>query len=922
MVTARFDNQWNKLLFNSNRQLQIAELIELQDLLLNQISNNFNSVYNSIYTVVRGFNLRYLNFDGTQYEYLITEGLIRYKTDYSVYLTVPEQRVFLPINQRSFINLQINQVIKDGNKDPNDGGELYGSVGSPIEHYSVSSAINKDGWPLAIVDTVTENPYVFSFFEKKYEYDYLLNRLPQLFEDFTYRTFYEQSGNFIAKGLELKVSRPNVIAQLRVTEGVAYINGKRVELNSTQYFDLPLSVLNDNEVLYIYLDSNSRIFYRQYLLPQNSPNAFLLGSVLKTGVDYSVRKSKSRSLTVVDLNRLEKLNDSIRSSLIKEALNYRAVNLNYGNLKDTLIEVFSDLSGSDINSFLFSASISTDNRWCSLGKSSNLIELSNSTTPLINEAPINFFSNYIVPEHEDVVLINQNNVTEWITLSNSSVISKGAIKLTPNSSRPAVDTAAFQALYEIEGEINPILNANRIRIEGSGFDNQSNLRITFGSVVITEFTVISGAVASTDNTTFSVTNNGTFVVEFNVPNNLPAQTTTVTVSNQSITSGASYRIISNSGIAPIETDSINLEVVDQAIAQSFTLSDSCILKWIGLFIRNVINNQLKTVAGTVNLVRVINGVPQNESLGRAYINTAEVVTSSDGSLISLFELDNPIYLIPGTYALVISNNIDSMELYTNTVNQPLLNSNTATVSNVDFIDGSLYQYNNGVWVSNQQQDLAFQLVKMSFKQSQVNLPITLINPVNSFSLLNSFIRYIRPAGTTVEVKYKYENQSSFAVLNPNQLLPDKVNRLDLIFELKSDNPNLMPLIDNSSFFITNSFNNEGKWISRTIEMQDYYTSISVELDSYLPQGSNLTVYISSNKGQTWEALSLEKEQLANGAIPLYKQTYSKQLTDTVNFFFNDQSSTFRRKFLTVRVDLESVSLNQNPYFTNLIATTS
>ena len=68
----RIYSDWEKILFR-NKQLQDAELIELQDMLLNRMSNNFNSLYSSVYSVVKGFNIRLLNYDSSNYQFLITE---------------------------------------------------------------------------------------------------------------------------------------------------------------------------------------------------------------------------------------------------------------------------------------------------------------------------------------------------------------------------------------------------------------------------------------------------------------------------------------------------------------------------------------------------------------------------------------------------------------------------------------------------------------------------------------------------------------------------------------------------------------------------------------------------------------------------------------------------------------------------------
>lgn len=904
-------NHWEKVLFLPNRKLQTLELNETQDVLRKQITSNFESFYDVNYSVINGFEINYLNFIDDKYIFYISSGLLKYKDNNGIshFLRVKERTISIEKEARSFINLKISEEYITEIKDEIDGSFLFGSIGSDRLSYSISSTINNDGWPLAIIDTFNNIPYIYNFFEKKYERDFLLTRFPQRILDKIYKIFYEQSGNFIANGLELLLDdRPNQIPILKVQEGVAYIDGKRVALNTTKYFRLTETIHPEGTNIYIYLDRRGSVFYRNYLLSNKTRNWFLLGSVSYRGRTRIVNLSKSRKLTNTDIQNIEDLNNKLKIDYQNLALSYRNIGINRVNLLDTFIASFSDLTQSDIYNYLFDCSISNELEYCSLPKQSRIFNLNDLT--IIENKNVIKYNNHFIPAFTEFKVLNQSQSTEWIELSINNT-KKGNIKITPNFAYPNVDSLEYKVLYE--GNSKVLLNALEVEVEGTGFLNESNLSVIFGNVVITDLEVIIGTISNTDNTIIP-RNDGYLKIKFKIPNNLDSGNYVVEIKNENISAAAIFRSINKPTISPIES-TIDLEVTDTVIAQSFNINSGTIIKGGELFFRTVNNSDVREIIGQIHISPIISNKIQNISIASSYLYATDIKTTSNGSLGSKFNFETPLYLKKGKYAIVFSSYVSNLEIYTATANEFLLSGNSNAI---DVIDGNLFTYSNNTWIPQLDKDLTFNLTSFNFTQLDSSISFRLNNPFEEFKVLTSYINYIRPTGTIIEILYKEEGQGNFNTLNPNITFTKNLSYVDIQLRFKSSSY-LAPFINDKYYFVTNSFKEKGIWISKTVEMQSYYSEVNLELDLYLPDRSEIDIYISSNNTQTWVKLEKQSEKLINGSIPLYRVKYSKDVGETELFYINNKSTTFKRKNLTIRVDLKSSNISSLPYFRNIIA---
>lgn len=903
---------WKKLLFLPQRKLQTAELNEIQEVMLSHSTSAFNSLYSSVYSVVRGFDISFIRYTDQLCELFIKEGVIRFKTDHSYFVTIPSQTVYLPLDSRSFINLQIDVAELSNVRDEVDGQHLFGSKGADRQYYTVDTVINEDGWPLAFVDTFDVRPVVYNFFEDSFQKDYLLTRLPKQIENTLFRVFYEQSGNFIANGLDLILDSISLESfKVRVHEGVAYINGRRVNVNFTQHFSFSTTVFEETSYLYFYVDSRGLIFYRPYLMSKSSKNWLCLGSVSRSTFGLSAVSSNNRAISNKELDHLEQMNKQLQQSYKEVALNYRSLSLNNVNLIDTFISTFADLNQSDIYSYLFNCSISLKQQFVTLPKQSRTFLFKDMQ--LLEQQAVNVYNNWLIPASTEYKLIDQPQATDWLSVSTRNTAS-ATIFLSPSFSVPNTQEIQYQVLYD--GQLTVNLNATQIQLEGLGFKDQEGLKITFGSVVLNDFEVLEGTAYSVQDGTFSARSDGYIKVRFYVPNNLAPQNYVVTVSNSNVSASYVFRKLADTTISPVNR-TVDIGVSDQSVAQSFTLNEPTVLKSGELFFRSINNPKVLTVLGAVHIVPVVGNVPQANVLATAYVYSADVLTTNNGSLGTPFYFDKPVYLNEGQFALVFCSYVEGVEMYSSSVKQSLLSSNT-NLGASDFVGGSLFTYSNNTWIENLQSDLTFNLKAFKFLQTASSAVFRLQNPLETFRTLSTYLEYIRPTGTLLEVYYKTANQSNWATLSPNQTLDSDVSFVDFKIQFTST-ANVSSFVNLDYYVVTNSFADQGVWISKTVEMSDFYSSVSVELNQFVPESASVSVYISSNSGQTWTQLDKENEQLVDGRVPLYRVKYSKNVGDTDLIYINGKDTTFKRRNLTVRVDLESENVNSLPYFTNVVA---
>lgn len=225
---------WHKILFRDDKELQTAELIEIQSMLGGQLKAGWDSVYKNG-TIIKGMQAAITGI-GTTPVVNFTDGIIYVEGSF---LYVPAS---LPLNILGVgienVVLSIRKTIITEQDDPNlknpqTGGILYGQPGAAREIWLGSLAISPDPQTGTILDG-----YLIKSFKdgqaiipRTFEDD-LLDKVTGILAE---RTF-EESGNYCLEGLSVTAaslvasinSVNTAVQRITVDRGKAYVRGYRV----------------------------------------------------------------------------------------------------------------------------------------------------------------------------------------------------------------------------------------------------------------------------------------------------------------------------------------------------------------------------------------------------------------------------------------------------------------------------------------------------------------------------------------------------------------------------------------------------------------------------------------------------------------------------------------------------------------------
>lgn len=922
----RYNSTWKKILFRPDKKSQSAEFNEIQSLVNYQHTQAFEYLF-SVYKVIKGLQLTVNSFTSTGYIIKVSAGqvFIR-KNNKGYFIDIPETTVLCLYNERTYIGIIPEFITLTNFKDPLTGGELFGDLGSDRLIAEGKVVVNEDSFPIGVVQgsSINEYPTIFYYKDKSYSTQYTDNYIINLLTDYVALRQYEESGDFISEGLELSVTTSNSIT---VTAGKAYIKGNLVEL----YY--PYSTKVDKEVLATY--SVYLTYYGGIVLEKasarNIPGSIFLGLVCRDDSNLYVIASKARSVTNSDLKLLQNKYQSNLNSLLDNLITKQSVDKYItSNLSGLLIDSFINLNNSDIYATDYKASINTKyglltNSYISNNINfSNAEEVSNTRVEVLNRDGLPY---YLTPTTSEQLVINQNRATSFISLTNKAIPSiivnppKGQLNTTTKE-YTSINELELAGSYDLQIKQNnkvtftSILETNTVTLEGKGFaSNADNLKLVFGNIQISEFTVIKGNQGSTINT-IKANEDGSFIVTFKVPANLLNKQYTITVSNSTVKANT---LFNGSSVTYLDS---NIE-----LAQTFTIETSLIVSKLNLAIRTAPNFTSDNIdLLTVNIVKANNNKPTNEIIGQGILTLADVNTSSDGTAFSSVQFITPVYLELGQYAFTMAPLTpgQSLKLYYAEVGQRSLSS--TSVSDIQPLLGGELMYKQKVvggtgneWYTELSKDLTFQLVQL-VPSGNAEIVYKLNNPLGYIHYINRVIATnIYPA---TKVEYFYKNiKGQWLDLKQSQVIEGNVNEVEVKLSL-SGTSNVFPIVMlNQSCFTIYENQQTGTWTSKTIEYRKGYKNVEVEFDYYKPTGTEISVAFSSNAGETWQTIELDENtvELVNGNIPLSKGTWIIRNIDptTVSTDINGNTSRILRTKLTLKIEFSSRSPESVPYIMKL-----
>lgn len=983
------NKNWVKILFKSDHKLQTTEVEELQELLIYQTTRAYNTLYN-FYTIIKGCKIIILSISSTSYSCLLTEGQIFLETSnkQGYFVDTPAHSFIVNRTQSTDIGIIFNFLkLSDDNilRNPHTGGASFGSEGSArlvltpeIIISPKDNPYNNGFYPIAII-----KPKSLSFINQNNDLSdaypeiiyYRNEELTTLYNEKNLSTYIkslvelrikESSGDFIATGLNCFInSSTNTLC---ISPGVAYINGRRIETNYNNYFQLDPNEINNQNIILnkqylFYLTYQGQFnFIEQSILENNlaetPSNCLALCYVILNNRDnlllnYSLIEAPTRMPKVNELLNLNLVNQSNVKELAELILSVDLLNLSSNNINEKLngifTDSFNDLNNSDIFFPEFDASILPSIQAISLPftsshKSNRNFTIDQSTSSILVQDILNE-NNELVPYwsttqgNETRLFKSPLNITNSVIVPSTnnniivkvspSIIYKTDLSTFVNYTHPDIKyLTGLTTAPIIDTPLNNNIYVRSVTIRSFGFpSNQDNIKVQINNLNINTFNVIKGSLGSI-NGTLKANISGELTFTFGLPSINYNDTITISLNYLNIEGAATVKIIDpevekvnrENNLPFIEQKQTKYPVLKSGIAQVFQVTEPAMLTGVECVIidypqiqeGSILNIQLVTINSL--------GVP-TECLGTGSIDIANTAPLSQERAIpalSNIMFDKPINIKRGKYAIIFSTALPNIKIgATKASNNRLLDGKTFYY---DSFKLEVLHYTTQWEVLKTADNLACDLI--------VNKPISLLSSTiidiqnaseDTFDILDINLSTENDTNTYYNVFVLNEKQQYDLVQNGSYFFKTPVSSTKVRIDLQGTTAT-HPTLNLEDIGI-NLMKTKPKavWISKNQEYESPYTNLRLSLDIYKPDNASFKFYFSSNKGDSWEELINPELELINSTLPLYKYTFSKNNLSFV--ILNNENS--QRLNLRYKIEIDMNNLDGiYPFFKNLISITN
>ena len=570
---------WTKILFRPDRKLQTTEIEEIQDLIYNQISRVYSSIYD-FYTVVRGCQIIVTAITTTGYQCTLTDGQIYIELYNDLGFFVEVDSISFTVNRDDITEIGLIFYLEQSSdlpeyRNPHSGGAAFGSEGanrillrSEVIISPKTSPYTAGFYPLAIIKpkTLTFQTTFQDLGDGRPDILYYRNEeLTEVFNERVLATyiknliekrFHESAGNFISSGLYIIFNDDRELVS--ITPGIAYINGVRIETNYNYNFAIDISgnLGGGLESGYQYLfyltdkgkfDIVSELASDSYL-PEVPVNSIAIGYLIIRGynsleiLDYNLIEAQTRMPKVSEIINLVNANEANNKELANITLQIDLLNASKNNINKNLngifVDSFVDLDNTDIADPEFNTSIlpaiqAISLPFTSLHRDNRIFTLDTSNSNIISDTILNEFNEEVlywstingtegslynirqITGSKEVPIFNSSSLNMRVS---PSVIYKSDESTFINYTHP--DIIMFTGLDEpvvINTPVNDNIYNRTLNISASGFPiNQDNIIVQLNNVLITSFTFTEGSAGSTLGTV-RASNAGNLAFSFSMP---------------------------------------------------------------------------------------------------------------------------------------------------------------------------------------------------------------------------------------------------------------------------------------------------------------------------------------------------------------------------------------------------------------------
>lgn len=417
-----------------------------------------------------------------------------------------------------------------------------------------------------------------------------------------------------------------------------------------------------------------------------------------------------------------------------------------------------------------------------------------------------------------------------------------------------------------------------ISLKGSNYTlNADNLTCYFNNQKI-NINPTGQTLQGTEPGTIKSDENGKFEARITVPEGTPCGTVDILVRNENNTGGTRFsaqgrrQIIQDSVFRTVTTTTTRtnyttvtqyttVTTIHDPLAQSFYVSDDCVLTQIGLFFSKKDNQK-----NIILEIRELNdgGMPSATILHQQVVQSNDVLIDDKGQKETLINLSQPLYLQGDkSYCFVIVSDSDKYSMWSaqlGGVDEYSYDTKYQVVSN-PYTEGVMFSSSNAQsWTIHQDQDLKFNIYRARYSANGVvSYPDTPVNEASALVLAAQTADFNNQgidwtfSEPSDDGKVTWQPIKEFDYLE----LDKQISSVALKCELKTSNDMVSPFLNVDSVNLV-YYSNEGTgtYVSRQVVMEQSFNTLQTSIEAYTPDGTSFKMYYTlANDNSGWTELT-------------------------------------------------------------------
>lgn len=457
------------------------------------------------------------------------------------------------------------------------------------------------------------------------------------------------------------------------------------------------------------------------------------------------------------------------------------------------------------------------------------------------------------------------------------------------------------------------MRSRMVSLDASNFlPNDDNLQVTIDGKAVLSPTPSSDLYKGTTANTFKADGEGNVKGTFVIPSGIKCGTRTIKIYNDTSVASTTYTAYGTQETVEsvVNVQQVTLDVYDP-VAQSFTYNDLRFLTSVGLYFNRTPNSNLgqDSKAGKVHpqlevQIRKLSDdgqTPGNTIVAHTTLSPDDINVSKDASLETRVYFNDIVQLDANqAYCLVIVTDSDDYFLFKATKGENIIGSSSKLLGRPSD-NGNLFTSSNSQsWLVDPSSSLKYNIYTARFSESSniAFTPLTLKNQkftdgdtslspvsINRLALLTAYLTpdntnmswYIRYVSSTDDLGVSIESKSWEAINAINgdsnsTVLSDSTNpyadeltflsntrQIQLMAKITATNY-VSPKLALSCLTLAGILNDTtGNYVSIGLAEQGTaaYNHVNLQYDAYIPSGSSVVPYYSTDGGSTWYTFSTD-----------------------------------------------------------------